>query len=57
MLYGGNLITIMITREDKELKSDVQNANLLWEYEFDTIIEIGQWIHIIKNTDLEALEN
>ena len=47
----------MITREDKELKSEVQNANFLWEYEFDTIIEIGQWRHIIKNTDLEALEN
>ena len=49
MVQRGELITIGITRE-------IRNDGGL-DVEFDTVIEIGEQRHVIKNTDLVSLEN
>ena len=49
MVQGGELINIGITRE---IRSDEGS-----DVEFDTVIEIGEQRHVIKNTDPVALEN
>ena len=49
MLQGGEPITIGITRE---MRNDGVS-----DVEFDTVIEIGEQRHVIKNTDPVALEN
>ena len=49
MVQGGELITIGITRE---IRNDGSS-----DVEFDTVIEIGEQRHVIKNKDPVALEN
>ena len=53
MLQGGDLINIDITREDKEINYDDDDRRVV----FDTAIEIGKQRHVIKDTNLSALEN
>ena len=55
MLQGGDLISIAITREDKEIIDDGSGYGK--RILFDTVVEIGEQRLVIKDTNLSALVN